>query len=72
MGHLTNLTQAFYGNLFNNVKPIYPRVQFMTQLTDNQTGSVLYVNYTHNWIKRYMKHNHFRPNSKFGLLKYLK
>ena len=37
LGHLTHQSKAFYGVLLNDVIEIslFPRVKFMTQLTDN-------------------------------------
>ena len=63
----SNLSKAFYGVLLNDVIEISRLIPKFSSWLNSRiilSGSVLYVTYTHNWIKRYMKHNYLRPNPK--------
>ena len=63
IGHLTNLLKTFYGVLLNDVIEISRLIPKFRSWLNSQiilSGSVFSVTNTHDWVKRYMKHNYSR------------
>ena len=64
---ITNLSNAFYGVLLNDVIEIsrlIPKFSSLLVSRISLSGSVLDVTNTHKGIKRYMKHKYLRPKLK--------